>query len=545
MLSVTRLCDLAVIILLSNIASAQQVIREHLGITPNARFGTRLTSIGDADGDAVADYAILTDSEPGNIPPEIAVFSGRDGHLLWRYTHIGVGEFGTSISPAGDLSGDGLADLWIGVPQRYSAEPSVLQLRRGRDGFLIRSNSTGPNDTTGFAYRVAGLGDVNGDQQPDYAVLSSRPGVIEVRSGPTAQLIWSMTAPGQIAPERNSLENAGDCNGDGVDDVIYGNTYFSAGGTGSRDGQIRIYSGVNGSLIRAMNAPITGTGMGFGYSTCSLGDLDGDGRSEVAIGAPTDRHPTTATQTGSALVYSPHRNLVLYTLYPPSGDNAGFGYALNRVGDLDEDGLQDLAVGAQYELPGGVVRVFSGASGRRILEVLGTATEQLGTAIAPTGDLNGDGRTEWLIGADNTERTAPSQGRAFVMSGTLYATAEPTGRGCSFGGAPEPRIYVANRPALGSTIQLWNGANSPAVILLGQETITPYRIQLTECYLQIDPGSIAVIGLLPANSAWPIGVPQETGIIGRSIVFQGFVPEPFGSFLGFVVTNGVVVRFGW
>jgi hypothetical protein len=104
---------------------------------------------------------------------------------------------------------------------------------------------------------------------------------------------------------------------------------------------------------------------------------------------------------------------------------------------------------------------------------------------------------------------------------------------------------VVNRRALGASFQFWNGPSSPAVILLGQETASPYRIGFSECYVHVDLASVIVAGLLPANAHWELGVPLERGLIGRSLAFRGVVPEPLGSYPGVVVTNGVAVRFGW
>jgi hypothetical protein len=524
---------------------AQNPLREHLGPAAELRFGKQLCSLGDADGDGIDDYAVATLTElPGNADPELAAFSGRDGRRLWRFVHTLAGEFGASLSAAGDQDGDGLGDLWVGVPAQYGGEPGAVQLRRGRDGAFLRQFSTPPDDPTGFGWRVAGVGDVNGDGRRDLAVLSSRIGRVEMRSGANWVVLWTMTSTGPFSEERSTLENVLDCDGDGFDDVAYGNpSYYTGNATGV--GQVLVYSGRTGALIRLVNSPRPTIGANFGRSLCGLGDLDGDGRAEVAIGLPLDSHPLTTQQCGSAVVVSPSRGVTLYTFYPPARDSANFGGAVSRLGDLDEDGVQDLGVGAPIESSAaGTLRVFSGRSGRKILELSGTPSEQLGSALAPLGDLNGDGRSEWLLAAEGASVTLPRQGRVVVMSGRFFASAVVLGRGCSYSGAPEPRLYASARPVLGAPFDLVNGANAPAVVLLGVEANVPLRVGFSDCYFQLDLASSAVIGLLGASSSWPIALPNESALVGLAPVFQGVYPDPLSGSYGIAVSNGLLLRLG-
>jgi hypothetical protein len=529
---------------LSPLCTAQQVLREHLGPVAELRFGEQICTLGDADGDGVADYAIAGDDASTLVSSELAVYSGRDGRRLWRYVHTGLGKFASSIAAAGDVDRDGLADLWVGVPARFSPEPGAVELRRGHDGLVLRRISTANQDSTGFGQCVAGLPDVNADGVPDLAVLLARIGRVELRSGATGLPIrWALPAGNTFDPDFSALENVGDCNGDGIDDVAYGNPVYSITGSGARDGQVRIYSGLTLTLIRAVNSP-SGSAY-FGRSLCGLSDLDGDGRAEIAIGAPDAMDPLRAVRSGAVFVYSPARDQFLYTRYPQAYSLGDYGGTVDRVGDLDEDGYADFAVASEINSGTEIVRVFSGLAGRELFELRTANPEIFGSAIAPCGDLDGDGRAEWLLGAAGHSGSAAFQGRVLVMNGTLFAVAESLGRGCSFGGAPEPRLSVAPRPALGTSIQLVNHSTAPAVILLGSEGLTPYRIGLSECYVQLDLVSIVVVGLLPASSAWALGVPLERSLLGRAIAFQGVIADPLGSSLGVIVTNGVALHFGW
>ncbi len=156
---------------------------------------------------------------------------------------------------------------------------------------------------------------------------------------------------------------------------------------------------------------------GFGAVVVGLGDVDGDGGMDFAVSAPGVRSEGLGLEwsggPGSVRLYSGRTMSVIRV---PEGEVAGFGAALANPGDVDGDGVADLAVGSPGEAGGaGRVWVFSGANGGVIASVEGAlAGGALGWALAATGDVDGDGVGDVLIGE-------PGADRAWVCSGADLA----------------------------------------------------------------------------------------------------------------------------
>ena len=155
----------------------------------------------------------------------------------------------------------------------------------------------------------------------------------------------------------------------------------------------------------------TNPGAFYGWAVSELGDVDGDSRTDLVVGEPF-------TATGTTWVYSGRTGDQLYRLDGAPGDQQG--YAIADAGDTDGDGVPDIVSGA----PGvgrGSVYLYSGATGRLLHRFSrGRNGDFFGAAVAGAGDVNRDGRADILVGATMSDGGGLDSGRAYVFSGRTY-----------------------------------------------------------------------------------------------------------------------------
>lgn len=200
-----------------------------------------------------------------------------------------------------------------------------------------------------------------------------------------------------------------------------------------------------GSIVMALSSELLGqeqiwksfgdhADQGLGRAVDALGDLTGDGVSEIVTRTYTDS--TAGTGAGMVRVLSGASGATVYSIY---GVNAGdlFGYSVAALGDVDGDGGPDFAVGAPFVTDTvvlqGVVTTYSGQSGNPIYSVYGVSTDTLGRAVAAVGDVSGDGVSDFVVGS--------GANYALVLSGvdgsliwTLTSPTPPVLFGRSLGG---------------------------------------------------------------------------------------------------------------
>jgi hypothetical protein len=267
-----------------------------------------------------------------------------------------------------------------------------------------------------------------------YAVAATSVVLCFVGAGVAAGMImfeWSPPVHGGLERFGASVSFAGDVNQDGQYDVIVGSPWADPFSSPDSAGRAYVYSGANGGILYTLSSPWEQSGAMFGHSVSFAGDVNLDGHLDVVVGAPYQDPalpPWPLDDAGSAYVFDGATGDTLKVLLSPNpAVYAYFGYAVAGVGDVNNDGYWDIAVGAPGEVVGsfcnaGQVQVFSGADWRQLLCLESPNPEQngyFGHSVAGVGDANQDGHFDIVVGApyEDPGVCPDSAGRAYIFSG--------------------------------------------------------------------------------------------------------------------------------
>lgn len=352
-----------------------------------AGFGAALAACGDLDGDGVGD--VLAGAPAAG---RAFVVSGADGSVMLELALSP--DAGLALASAGDFDGDGHVDLAAGLPHATpgGAEAGRIEVRSGLDGALLAARDGTPGALLGTD--LAPAGDVDGDGRPELVVSAPGvlgvPGHVLVLGGPDAHELLRLDGGTGFGVAVSAL---GDASGDGLPDVA-----VAVAGSSAR---VELYSLPAGEPVSTATTIFAG-----GTARLApLGDHDGDGLSDYAWGLPTTFQPVpyTDVEFGRAWIRSGATGAVI-TEWAGSSTWDVIGDVL-ATGDWNGDGLGDVACVGFVDDDSGYaisrrVRILSGAPGGALLhELVAGPADDFGRALAAPGDLDGDGVTELAIGA--------------------------------------------------------------------------------------------------------------------------------------------------
>ena len=314
------------------------------GVAAGGNLGSSVSTAGDMNGDGIADLVLgahYANSQLGLNPlgASYVIFGNQNGfpasfdlntlNGVNGFTVPGVaagGELGVSVSTAGDINGDGISDLVLGASRANSYWGASYVIFGSRSGFPASFNLTTLNGANGFTvpgvavygrlgWSVSTAGDMNGDAISElvlgayranynsttdtafgasYVIFGSRSGFPASFNLTALNGANGFTVPGVVADGRLgwSVSTAGDMNGDAISELVLGacGEHYSGCASyvifGNRSGfpasfNLTALNGTNGFTV-----PRVAVGGSFGISVSTAGDINGDGISELVLGAP-------------------------------------------------------------------------------------------------------------------------------------------------------------------------------------------------------------------------------------------------------------------
>jgi hypothetical protein len=357
--------------------------------------GYLVRALGDVDGDGIADFVATRFF--GGFPTGDVVSGATGLPLLTDIGNPAGGAYqGMSAAGVGDIDGDGVPDVALGSPLDSGGGAQVLS---GSDGSTLFLGTT---EAPGSAYggALAGLGDWNGDGRDEFAVSATSEGVgglLRIYDGASGALLVAHAGDAPGGGFGAALLRVADRTGDGIDELLAGVPLASTS-QGFKAGAARLIDPVSGVTLLLLEGDVA-QGR-FGIALAALPDVDGDGLDDFVVGATQTSGPGTAA-AGYVEARSGRHGAALWSRHGAPGDV--YGAALAIVEDLDGDGSPDVAVGAPQNYFQGVghgyVELLSGRDGALLHRLPAPGGPAFGASLAPLGDIDGDGVPDLAVGA--------------------------------------------------------------------------------------------------------------------------------------------------
>ncbi|MCK4523769.1 FG-GAP repeat protein, partial [candidate division WOR-3 bacterium] len=416
----------------------------------DAYYGESVSSAGDVNGDGYSDILVGASYYDNGEVDEGAAFvyygssSGLSGSADWMgESNQASAHYGKSVSSAGDVNGDGYSDVIVGAylyDNGQSNEGTAFVYYGGNTGLSLTADWIGESDqaVAYYGYSVSSAGDVNGDGYSDIIIGSflydngqSNEGAAFVYHGSSSGLSitadWIGERDQASARYGSSVSSAGDVNGDGYSDIIVGAYYYDNGQ--SNEGAAFVYYGGSSGLSDSANwmGESDQTSSIYGGNVSSADDVNGDGYSDIIVGAYC--YDNGESDEGAAFVYyGGSSGLSDSADWMGESNQVGAFYGVSvSSGDVNGDGYSDIIIGAYLydngETDEGAAFVYYGSSSGLsiVADWIGDnnqANSQYGVNVSSAGDVNGDGYSDIIIGAYLYDNGETDEGAAFVYYGS-------------------------------------------------------------------------------------------------------------------------------
>ncbi len=334
----------------------------------------------------------------------------------------------SSFDGAGDVNNDGYDDIIIGALTANNSQGAIY-VHSGKTGLLLYII---PGNSSIYGYglgrSVGGVGDINKDGYDDFVGTGHPNNGSFLFSGFDGSILRNIPYYG------DAIDGAGDVNKDGTLDILigYADAKCDYNGTPTTAGQVVVISGADGAVIHDLWGRCTASyydgNTKFGKSVAGMGDLNGDGFDDFAVGIPAldvyfnknfVNHGEVIVISGAEgdTLHIWHAGMDFYDLY-------GFGNVLDNVGDVDRDGFNDIIIGHVGPTNSTARRdsawVFSGKydstfTTDTLIYTLSSGfswnpKNKFGTSVCSAGDVNLDGYPDFAVGD-------PGRKYIFIFSG--------------------------------------------------------------------------------------------------------------------------------
>ncbi|KAA6434140.1 T9SS type A sorting domain-containing protein [Dyadobacter flavalbus] len=411
----------------------------------SAQFGNFVASAGDVNGDGYSDVIVgapLYDNSESNSGAAF-VWLGKPDSIISENNYATKLEFAypnMSTANAGDVNGDGFSDFIVGVPG-YNAKGAVFIYHGSALGLSTNPSTTIENVpmSAAFGSSVSRAGDVNGDGYGDiivadvsYADINQGAALVYYGSGQginkNVSTIIKNKQSGSLMFGK-SVSSAGDVNGDGYGDVLIGDISFTNGQFD--EGAVFVHHGSAAGInpIAAVTLESDKDFAQFGYSVSCAGDINGDGYADIIAGAP--EYSNGQNKEGAAYVYYGAASGVSKSSVQKLEKDiaaANMGISVSGAGDVNGDGKSDVIVGANLYSNGqaqeGAAMIYYGDVLNHNLISVPSILEsnqpgaKMGTSVSGAGDMNGDGYSDVIVNFPNTVAPLNAEGKSIIYYGS-------------------------------------------------------------------------------------------------------------------------------